>query len=96
MLLLMTITALAALAGAVLPPRWGVLGFLATAFVLFALQVTINSVTGFAGTSIAESLLFFNGSWVSYLGFNLQITYRAFALPLLVLSAVVIFRMGRS
>ena len=94
LLILMTIAAL--VAGALLRPRWGVLGYLTTAAMLFAVQTGISTATGFEGTSIEESLLLFNGSIVSYIGFNLQITYRAFAIPLLALSAVVIWRMHRA
>ncbi len=81
--------------GAVLPTRWGVLGFVAATAGLFVIQVAINTASGFAGSSIEESLLLFNGSYVSYLGFNLQITYRAFALPLLALALPFIFRLRR-
>ena len=95
-MLLLFMTALAMCLGLVVPPRWGIFGFLAAAIILFALQAGINFLTGFEGTSIQESLLLFNGSWMSYLGFNLQITYRAFALPLLALSALIIYRSSRA
>ncbi|MEM7717570.1 MAG: hypothetical protein AAF222_00060 [Pseudomonadota bacterium] len=81
--------------GAVLPRSWGILGYLGAAAILFALQIGINAAAGFAGSSIEESLLLFNGSYASYLGFNLQITYRAFAVPLLALSIPYIYRLGR-
>lgn len=94
-MVLLGISALALLAGVFLPQHWGISGFLGTAALLFTLQTAINFASGFAGSSIEESLLLFNGSWLSYLGFNLQITYRAFALPLLALVVPFIFRLSR-
>ncbi len=82
-------------AGAVLPTRWGVRGFLAVAAGLFLAQFAVNAATGFAGSSLEESLLLFNGSVAAYLGFNLQVTYRAFALPLLALAVPFILRLSR-
>lgn len=64
-------------------------GYLAAAAMLFILHFGINVASGFESSSIEESLLLFNGS---YLGFNSQITYRAFALPLLVLGAAMVLR----
>ena len=81
--------------GAVLPTRWGVLGFLAAAAGLFLAQFAVNAATGFAGSSIEESLLLFNGSVAAYLGFNLQGTYRIFALPLFALAVPFILRPSR-
>ncbi|MCH2164887.1 MAG: hypothetical protein MK098_09580 [Marinovum sp.] len=81
--------------GIVLPMRWSVWGFVAAVIVLFAAMVGINFASGFAGSSIEESLLLFNGSYLSYLGFNLQISYRAFAPPLLALAVPLIFRLSR-
>lgn len=95
MILLISVSAAALLLGLVLPTRWGVFGFLGAAVLLFAVQVAVNAGTGFAGSSIEESLLLFNGSWLSYLGFNVQITYRAFAPVLLALAVPLMFRMGR-
>ncbi len=94
-MLLLGISALALSGGGLLPLRWDIWGFLGAAALLFALQAGINFASGFAGSSIEESLLLFNGSWLSYLGFNLQITYRAFALPLLALAVPFIFRLSR-
>ena len=94
-MILSTTTLAALLLGTVLPLRWGVFGFLAATAFLFLVQATINAAMGFEGIPISDSLLLFNDSYVSYLGFNLQITYRAFALPLLALAAPIIFRMGR-
>ncbi|MGX9356369.1 hypothetical protein ACS3SW_14750 [Roseobacteraceae bacterium S113] len=82
--------------GLVVPLRWGVWAFVAAAALLFAAMVGIHAATGFEGESIEESLFLFGGSYVSYLGFNVQITYRAFAVPLFALAALMIFRMGRS
>lgn len=95
MTLTLAITALALIAAIFLPLRWGVFGFLGAALLLFLIQVGINTSMGFAGTSIEESLLLFNGSYLSYLGYNLQITYRAFAPPLLGLAVPLIFRFSR-
>lgn len=96
MIVNLAITTVALLAGVILPLHWGISGFLGTAALLFTLQTGINFAGGFAGSSIEESLLLFNGSWLSYLGFNLQITYRAFALPLLALAIPFIFRFARA
>lgn len=93
--LLIAMTVAGVVLGAVIPTRWGIWGFVAAAALLFVAQVAINTATGFAGSSIEESLLLFNGSYLSYLGFNLQITYRAFALPLLALALPFIFRLSR-
>ena len=95
MTLLLAITLAAFILGTVLPLRWGVFGFLAAAAILFLVQATINAAMGFEGIPISDSLLLFNDSYLSYLGFNLQITFRAFALPLLALATPLIFRMGR-
>ncbi|MEM6556784.1 MAG: hypothetical protein AAF642_12970 [Pseudomonadota bacterium] len=95
MALVLAMTILAAILGAVLPTRWGAIGILVGASVVFAIQVAINTVSGFAGSSLEESLLLFNGSYLSYLGFNVQITYRAFAFPLLALALVYTYRLKR-
>lgn len=79
----------------VMPLNWGLAGFLGAVALLFALQVALNTAVGFEGTSVSESLLLFNGSWLSYFGFNIQVTYRAFALPLLALATVMIWRRER-
>jgi len=94
-MILAAITIFALVLGVLTPVRWGAFGFLAAASVLFLAQATINTATGFEGIPISESLLLFNDSYLSYVGFNLQITYRAFALPLLALAIPLIFRMGR-
>ncbi|WP_299727751.1 hypothetical protein [uncultured Tateyamaria sp.] len=92
MIVLLVIVVLAVVSGLLMPLRWGLWGFLGCTALLFALQAGISTALGFDGTSVVESLLLFNNSWVAYIGFNLQITYRAFALPLLVLAALVIYR----
>jgi len=93
-IVLAAICALALCAGALLPLRWGVLGFVGAAGLLYVVQVGINTALGFEGTSIEDSLLLFNGSWAAYVGFNLQVSYRAFALPLLCLAVPLIFRLS--
>jgi len=92
MTLIAIMSALALILAYFVPLRWGVSGFLGAALLVFAVQAGINTSRGFEGTSIEESLLLFNGSFVSYLGFKLQITYRAFAIPLLVLGAAMVYR----
>ncbi|MEO0632822.1 MAG: hypothetical protein AAFY52_01650 [Pseudomonadota bacterium] len=94
-MILAGITGAALLAGLLLPLRAGVIGFVAMAALLFLAMAGINTARGFEGTSIEESLLLFNNSWVAYIGFNAQITYRAFALPLLALAFPFIYRMER-
>lgn len=96
MTLLIAITILALLLGAKLPLRWGVFGYLAAAALLFLIQAVINTATGFEGIPITDSLLLFNDSYAGYVGFNLQITYRAFAPPLLALAVPFIFRLARA
>ena len=94
--MLIAILALAGFAiGCILPTRWGVFGFVGAAFLVFAVQVAVNFFTGVSGASLEESLALFNGSWASYFGFNLQITYRAFAPVLLALAVPFIFRLSR-
>ncbi len=93
MILTLATSAAAYALGALLPVRRPLWGFLAAAAILFCAQATIRTAAGFSGSTIEESLLLFNGSWASYIGFNLQLTLRAFALPLLVLSSVTIWRL---
>ncbi|MEL7261092.1 MAG: hypothetical protein AAGK69_06925 [Pseudomonadota bacterium] len=89
------ITAAALAAGLLMPKRWGIWGFLGAAALLFLAQVAIHTAMGFEGTPISETLLLFNDSWGAYIGFNLQITYRAFALPLLALAAPLVYRFAK-
>lgn len=96
MILTLSVIAAALAFGALMPLRWGLPGFLGAAASLFLAQAGLQSALGFEGSSIEESLLLFNGSWSAYLGFNLQITYRAFALPLMLLSALLVWRLGRA
>ena len=90
------ITAAAPAAGLLLPLRWGVAGFLGATLLLFTAQIGIHTAQGFEGTPLSETLLLFNNSWSAYIGFNVQITYRAFALPLLALATPLIYRYSRS
>ena len=94
-MLVYAIAGFALVLGLILPLRWGVIGFMGAVAVLFLIQFGVNAGSGFEGTSWEESLILFEGSVVSYLGFNLQITGRAFALPLLVLAVVVVGRFKR-
>ncbi|KIC51768.1 hypothetical protein [Tateyamaria sp. ANG-S1] len=95
MTLLLATTIAALILGTFLPLRWGVFGFLAAAALLFLTQAAIHTLMGFEGTPLSETMLLFNNSWPAYIGYNLQITVRSFALPLLALSTPLIFRMGR-
>ncbi|MEO0669398.1 MAG: hypothetical protein AAFZ99_15920 [Pseudomonadota bacterium] len=95
MILLACICAAAVAMGLILPVRWGVRGYLGAAALLFAAQAGINTAMGFEGIPISDSLLLFNDSYLSYVGFNLQITYRAFALPLLALAVPFLYRLSR-
>ncbi|NOD90583.1 MULTISPECIES: hypothetical protein [unclassified Ruegeria] len=89
------ISGLALVLGLILPLRWGVVGFLGAVAVLFLCLFGVSASSGFEGASWEESLILFEGSVASYIGFNLQITARAFALPLLVLAVVVVWRFKR-
>lgn len=82
--------------GWLLPLRWGVAGFLATSGAMFLIQAAIHTARGYEGLPFSETMLLFNNSWPSYIGYNLQITYRAFVVPLLALAAVLVFRFGRA
>ncbi|WP_147110165.1 hypothetical protein [Tateyamaria sp. syn59] len=94
-MLLIIITLTALILGTLLPLRWGVFGFLAATAFLFLTQAAIHTAMGFEGTPLSETMLLFNNSWPAYIGYNLQITFRSFALPLLVLATPLIFRLGR-
>ena len=89
------ITAAAFALGIFLPTRWGIIGFVAAAIGLFAAQAGIDISSGYGGMAIQDSLAFFGDSWASYIGFNLKVTYRAFALVLLALSVPFIFRLSK-
>lgn len=95
-MILWIITAAALILGTLLPLRWGVAGFLASAALLFLIQAGIHTAMGFEGTPLSETMLLFNNSWPAYIGYNLQITFRSFALPLLALATPLIFRLGRA
>ena len=90
------VSGLAVLAGVFIPTRWGLIGFLGAAAILYLTFFAMLALRGFEGLPLAESLLLFEGSMVAYLGFNLQVAYRAFALPLLILSAIFILRQQRT
>ncbi len=94
-MLVLTITGLGIVLSLILPLRSGVFGFLSVVLGLFLIQFGVNAGSGFEGTSWEESLILFDGSVVSYIGFNLQITARAFALPLFALAAVFVGRLSR-
>ncbi|MDX8352495.1 hypothetical protein [Cognatiyoonia sp. IB215182] len=95
MTLVITMTIAALILGALLPLRFGAVGFVAATAFLFLAQLAVNTAGGFARASIEESLLLFNGSYIAYVGFNMQITYRAFAVPVFALALVVIIRLFR-
>ena len=85
-------TALAALLGWALVPRWSAPGFVLAAVILLALHMAVLTLGGFEGSSWEESLLLFNGSVAAFLGFNFQVSYRALALPIFVLGLVSVWR----
>ena len=95
MTLLLATTTAALILGTILPLRWGVIGFLAATALLFLTQAAIRTAMGFEGTPLSETMLLFNNSWGAYIGYNLQITFRSFALPLLALATPLIFRLSR-
>ncbi|WP_170565158.1 hypothetical protein [Ruegeria atlantica] len=95
MTLTLAITGFALVLGLIQPLRWGLLGFLGAVVVLFLTQFGVNAGSGFEGTTWEESLILFEGSLASYIGFNLQITARAFALPLFALAVVFVGRLSR-
>jgi len=82
--------------GLLMPLRWGLWGFAGATAVLFLMLTALNALTGYAGAPLSESLLLFDNSYLSYLGFNLQIGYRGFGLPLFLLAAPLVFRFQRS
>ncbi|KEJ91083.1 hypothetical protein [Sulfitobacter donghicola] len=88
--------AVALAVGIFLPLRWHLWGFLAASAALFIAQAGVSTAGGYEGLPFAETLVFFNESWASYVGYNLQLTYRAFALPLFALAVPFVFRLGRS
>jgi len=90
------VTGLAVVAGVFIPTRWGVAGFLGSVAALFLAFFAMLALRGFEGLPLAESLLLFEGSMVAYIGFNLQVAYRAFTLPLLVVSVLFVARLMRA
>ena len=95
MVLIAAVSVLAALLGVFLVPRLGALGFIIAAILVFAAQFGWNAATGYEGLPWADSLVFFNNSLSSYFGYNAQITYRAFAIPLAVLGLASVIGLGR-
>lgn len=95
MTLLLATTLVALILGTLLPLRWGVSGFLAATALLFLTLAAIHTAMGFEGTPLSETMLLFNNSWPAYIGYNLQITFRSFALPLLALTTPLIYRLSR-
>lgn len=93
MLIFMILGAL--ILGALLPLRWGLWGFLGGAALLFVVQAGIRTAGGYEGLDFTDTMVLFNNSWVSYIAYNLQVTNRAFAAPLLMLAAVFVWRLGR-
>jgi len=81
--------------GVFLPTRWGVFGFIAAAIGLFSAQAGIGIRSGYGGMPMQDSLGLFGDSWASYIGFNLKLTYRAFALVLLALAVPFVFRLSK-
>lgn len=81
--------------GLSMPLRWGLFGFLGGVCAAYFAMFAALSLRGFEGLPLSESLLLFEGSTVAYLSFNALVAYRAFALPLLLLAVVFIFRQGR-
>ncbi len=95
MMVVIGMTVLALIVGALLPLRWGVFGFAVGALAVFLVSFGIGLANGFEGTSIEESLLLFGGSFWGYAGFKMLVAYRAFALPALTLGAVLVVRLSR-
>ena len=94
-MILAAVTVLALILGLTVPLRWGLAGFLGAVLVLFAAHFAALTAMGFEGLPLSESLLLFEGSMTAYLSFNAQVAYRAFAVPLLVLACLVIWRTRR-
>ena len=96
MIALASVTAAAFVLGLITPTRWGVWGFLGAVVALFLAQAVINTAMGFEGIPLSDTLLLFNESYLSYVGFNLQVTYRAFSPPLLAFSVPFVYRLSRA
>ncbi|MEO0370350.1 MAG: hypothetical protein AAF231_02740 [Pseudomonadota bacterium] len=95
MILLWVTVGLALVLGALMPLRWGVWGLLGAVVLLLGLQVGVRTAMGFEGASVEESLLLFNGSWATFVGWNVQVSYRALAGPLLALVVPLVWRYAR-
>lgn len=95
-MLTIAIVLAACVLGIVMPIRWGVMGFVGFSLLFFILLGVVKMSDTFGFSSTEDNLILFNGSWVSYIGFNLQIAYRAFASVLLAFSIPFIFRLSRA
>lgn len=82
--------------GIVMPIRWGVIGFVGFSLLFFILLAAVKMNDAFGFSSIENTLVLFNGSWESYIGFNVKLAYRAFASVLLAFSVPLIFRLSRA
>jgi len=90
------VSGLAGGVGLVMPLRWGVLGFLGAALVLYLGMFSFLSLRGLEGLPLSESLLLFEGGIAAYLGCNLLVAYRALALPALILGPCAVFRQAHT
>lgn len=82
--------------GVVMPIRWGVMGYIGFSLLLFTVLAILKMSDVFGGSSFENTLALFNDSWVSYIGFNVKLAYRAFASVLLAFSVPLIFRLSRA
>ena len=97
MFLISTVTVAGFLLGSTVPLSTRLWGYLACVVSLFGVLLVTNAfVLGFVGPGIADNLLYFDGSLGAYIGYNLQISYRAFAAPLLATTLPVIYRLTRT
>lgn len=95
-MLVIIVALVAFVLGIVMPLRWGVFGYFGFSLLFFVVMAAVKTSIGFGGPSINDSLALFNNSWASYIGFNIRVTYRAFALVILALSVPFIFRLSRA
>lgn len=95
-MLTITIVLAACVLGIVMPIRWGVMGFVGFSLLFFILLAAAKMSDTFGFSSTEDTLVLFNGSWVSYLGFTVKLAYRAFASVLLAFCVPLIFRLSRA
>ncbi len=96
MLLISLITAAGFALGMTVPNRAHAWAFLISASLLFCTLVLSNAfLIGFVGPGLADNLAYFDGSLTSYLGYNVQISYRVFSLPLVALAVPFVYRLRR-